>query len=206
MNEQNLELWLTTLENPTVEQAHAVLHKITEDGTVQMCCLGVGCMLADLPSVTADAEYFRYEDDDGDPDRPDEERYSVDGATAGDRFTLYTGQSGVDGSQAWSDEALGRSGHSKHFLDLPPVEFNEWLGLGPGGLRLDVRMPLRRNPVTWSPNYDPMFLHTLNDSGCTFPQIAQMIRHFGLTVMPDGQHSADTTSPIIGVRPEGDER
>lgn len=87
----------------------------------------------------------------------------------------------------WSDvdpSAPGNYAYLADEADLAPVEFITWLGLEPEdeGGAYDIILDYTHEMPKAEPDYGVWMLRasSLNDWGLTFPQIAQMIRYFGV--------------------------
>jgi hypothetical protein len=151
-NAEHLEAWLHDLETTDAPQGTGVLYRenAAKDASIGYCCLGRGCRVMGLPSTLTN---------------DDEENF-------GDTIAVF----GHDGYTA-----------------LAPPEFIEWLGIDltaePTSEGYDIALDVPAHLVSRNDSLGEVaHCSSLNDGilrldhagRCTFAQIADMIRYFGI--------------------------
>ena len=163
-NQDHLTQFLAALRSGTYNQANGTLVTENEDGEVAFCCLGVGSLLADCPT-----------------------------APGGGGFIYHANM-----QDGWGEEV------EVLYDNLPGPELFDWLGLDVEANQVaseygslswstsegkDIFLDTTFRTIStqrlingeWAITEDNanVTLANLNDWGCTFPQIADMIEHFG---------------------------
>lgn len=187
----NLELWLAALDDPANQQVRGRLGTAFVDGfdpdepeTTAHCCLGLGCKVAGYE--------FRLDNVNYDPAREDDEPGRLANPDA-ERPTDY------------SAALLYKDPNTSIYQEsLPPLSFLVWLGiinedelayiLASTSQRMSdvyVDIPSGAHWYDLDLTGAPMSMYSgcaaMNDTaGLTFPQIADMIRYFGLLKRAQG--------------------
>jgi hypothetical protein len=180
MNTEHFNQWINRLRTTDVNQTPGVLSVRYPDGVKAMCCLGVGCVEAGIPFIEVRAgDHYPY-----DPEQGEGFEASMQGVESEDDVIYAFAGTGNDPGV----ETTTRNEVELFFMDLPPNEFNQWLGLPAGVLMLDTRIPERHlhrggEVVDGPPRVWKLF--QLNDDGFTFSQIADLMEHFGIAVLND---------------------